>query len=153
MMVSARKIKRRAGQRPAVAWSWMPDSRLMELLQPMAFALSGMAGRPLYYALDGKSIVPTDETGYLTWLMAGKEARMIAETFIGDVRISTVFLGMDHAWLGGPPVLFESMIFAHGDPRYGFVDGNHARYCTWDEAIAGHEEFTERVKRITALKE
>ncbi len=28
-----------------------------------------------------------------------------------DVRISTVFLGMDHSWEGGPPILWETMVF------------------------------------------
>jgi hypothetical protein len=27
------------------------------------------------------------------------------------VRVSTVFLGLDHSWNVGPPVLFETMIF------------------------------------------
>lgn len=28
-----------------------------------------------------------------------------------DVRVSTVFLGLDHCWNGGKPILWETMIF------------------------------------------
>lgn len=50
-----------------------------------------------------------------------------------EVRISTVFLGIDHSFgLGGPPVLFETMIFngKHNDYQ--------ERYCTLEEAKVGH---------------
>ena len=35
----------------------------------------------------------------------------VAETHVGDYWISTVFLGLDHSFHHGPPVLFETMIF------------------------------------------
>lgn len=58
----------------------------------------------------------------------------VAETFVGDLRVSTVFLGTDcsHGF-GTVPVVFETMIF--GPDRTDGFD----RYATWDEAVAGHE--------------
>jgi len=50
-----------------------------------------------------------------------------------DVRVSTVFLGMNHNWGEGPPILFETMIFGGDHDEYQW------RYVTWDEAIAGHK--------------
>lgn len=50
--------------------------------------------------------------------------------------VSTVWLGLDHAWSDGPPVLFETMVF--GDD--GSVEDYGNRYCTIPEAIAGHNE-------------
>lgn len=50
------------------------------------------------------------------------------------VSVSTVFLGMDHSFGGGPPLLFETMIFGGNHDRY------HERYSTWAEAEAGHEK-------------
>ncbi len=59
--------------------------------------------------------------------------RHVDVTNIGDVRISTVFLGLDHGYgRAGPPLLFETMIFG------GENDGYQERYCTWDEASRGH---------------
>jgi len=52
----------------------------------------------------------------------------------GDgVSVSTVFLGLDHSWGDGPPMLFETMIFG------GEHDEDQWRYSTWGEAVAGHK--------------
>lgn len=51
-----------------------------------------------------------------------------------DVRVSTIFLGLDHNhWGGGPPILWETMIFG------GLHDGYQARYHSRDEALEGHQ--------------
>ena len=52
---------------------------------------------------------------------------------IGGVRISTVWLGLDHSWsASGPPVIFETMIF--GGPH----DEYQERYTTLEAAKKGH---------------
>jgi hypothetical protein len=57
----------------------------------------------------------------------------VARTEItSGVYVSTVFLGLDHQWGQGPPLLFETMIF--GGEHNGWQD----RYSTWDEAESGH---------------
>lgn len=48
--------------------------------------------------------------------------------------VSTVFLGLDHAW-GGRSQWFETMVF----PRDSMCDLHMQRYETYDEAIIGHE--------------
>lgn len=49
------------------------------------------------------------------------------------VEVSTVFLGLDHAFgRTARPVLFETMIF--GGPE----DGDQRRWCTEEEAQRGH---------------
>jgi hypothetical protein len=84
-----------------------------------------------YYRLDGHTPVPTDDP-----LVAfGRDANhRVALTERGGIKVSTVFLATDHAWDGGPPLLFETMIFG------GDHDEDQWRYSTWDEAVAGHEE-------------
>jgi hypothetical protein len=67
--------------------------------------------------------------------------RIVAKTQLGDVEVSTVFLGLDHAWGYGPPLLFETLIFG------GPYDGEMDRYSTWDEATAGHERFVAALRR------
>lgn len=70
--------------------------------------------------------------------------RHVAETRLGRVRISTVFLGLNHQWQpGGEPLLYETMIF--GGARDGEID----RYATWNEAMAGHAQ---RVAQIAARR-
>lgn len=45
--------------------------------------------------------------------------RIIARSEIGGARVSTVFLGIDHQFGMGEPLLFETMIF--GGPHDGGI--------------------------------
>lgn len=47
--------------------------------------------------------------------------------------ISTVFLGINHAFGSGPPKLFETLVMG------GRLDQEIWRYATWDDAWAGHQ--------------
>jgi len=62
--------------------------------------------------------------------------RSVADDHVGDVRVSTVFLGLDHGWGGNMEVrrveLFETMVFGGG-----IADATW-RYATWEEAEVGH---------------
>lgn len=64
--------------------------------------------------------------------------RRVAETnvWFGLIRVSTVFLGLDHGWGEGPPLVFETMSF----PVCRYGEPVCRRYSTWDEAVAGHNE-------------
>jgi hypothetical protein len=65
----------------------------------------------------------------------------IGDETIYDQRVSTVFLHLDHNWdPGGQPVLFETMIFG------GEYDQEMWRYCTWEEAKAGHDRIVNCLK-------
>jgi hypothetical protein len=55
----------------------------------------------------------------------------------GDIKVSTVFLGLDHQFGDGPPLLFETMIFGGTEDEYC------ERYSTWEEAEAGHKKAVE----------
>ncbi len=55
----------------------------------------------------------------------------------GTIIVSTVWLGLDHNWGEGRPLIFETMVF--GGPN----DQDQYRYSTEAEALAGH---VERVK-------
>ena len=66
--------------------------------------------------------------------------RRVDETDVAGVHVSTVFLVIDHSWGYGPPLLFETMVFG------GELDMEQDRYCTWDEAVAGHAAMVKRVK-------
>ena len=86
------------------------------------------------YILDGKTpVLEPDRDKWARWFEKGSHhvARtMTARRFF----ISTVFLGIDHQWGKGPPLLFETMVFE----RSKNTDLDMKRYSTWDEAEAGH---------------
>lgn len=69
--------------------------------------------------------------------------RKIKLDVIGYIRISTVFLCLDHSYTHdrGLPLLYETMIFGGDHDLY------QARYTTKTEALIGHEKALELVKR------
>jgi hypothetical protein len=68
--------------------------------------------------------------------------RHVAQTMVDGIRVSTVFLGLDHSWCDGPPVLFETMIFG------GEHDDEYQERCsTWAEAEEMHRVAVEAAKR------
>jgi hypothetical protein len=86
-----------------------------------------------YYILEGRQ--PKLVHNFFVWARWMDTAdRRVAATTIGTLRISTVFLGLNHNFLDeGPPVLFETMIFGFDEH-----DGYQTRCCTWEEAERHH---------------
>jgi hypothetical protein len=72
--------------------------------------------------------------------MSNIENRIVKHDKVDGILVSTVFLGMDHRFgFEGPPVLFETMIFGGEHDQY------QERYCTYQEAEAGHKRALEMV--------
>jgi len=93
-----------------------------------------------FYKLTGRrAVVCEDVTEWGEWY--ARADRCVAETWIDDVRISTVFLAIDHDPFGtGDPVLFETMVFVNE------VTHNMKRYFIWEEAEAGYAEMVEQIR-------
>lgn len=93
-----------------------------------------------YYILEGHEVKVVDDV--LAWgKWFGNNNRHVADDKINGVRVSTVFLGIDHAFSDSKaPLLFETMVFG------GKLDQEMSRYSTWDEADAGHKAMLKRVK-------
>ena len=86
----------------------------------------------LFYVLRDREPVKVDSVEQ--WAREFEKSDWkVAETKLPGVQVSTVFLGFGHAFAGGPPLLFETMIFG------GKHDEYQARYSTWEEAEKGHE--------------
>ena len=100
----------------------------------------------MYFDRQGRPITmrqwaamhPNDEAAF-------ERQRRVAITEWADVRVSTVWLGLNHAYGDTPPLIFETMVFAPG--REG--DEECWRYSTEEQALAGHyrvvAEWRERV--------
>ena len=68
------------------------------------------------------------------------ENKRVAFARVGDVEVSTVWLGLDHGFNpAGPPVIFETMVF--GGPH----SEDQERYCTEEDALDGHRRWVQRV--------
>lgn len=85
------------------------------------------------YILDGKTPKPcADLMEWGRWFETAN--RHVAQETVGDVRVSTVFLGLNHRIGPGEPLLFETMVF--GGPH----DGHQDRCATWEQAEGLHAE-------------
>lgn len=61
--------------------------------------------------------------------------------------VSTVFLGLDHQYGDGPPLVFETMIFASKDGEItDWCERWGDRYSTIDGARAGHADAVQMVR-------
>ena len=67
------------------------------------------------------------------WLEENPERKAVKQDRIGDIFISTVFLGIDHAWDSDIPVLWETMIFGGEHDQY------QDRYTSVEDALEGHK--------------
>lgn len=95
------------------------------------------------YILEGKTaVLCSDLVTWARWFEENRSKRVVAKTELPDKgsTVSTVFLGLDHAYGEGDPQIFETLVFD------GKLEGEMNRYSTWDEAEAGHKAMVERVK-------
>jgi hypothetical protein len=98
------------------------------------------------YILAGHE--PVEEPDLMRWAEWMETAdRQVRHTEQGDVRVSTVFLGVDYNFgdLFGRPILFETMAFV------GHESVAQDRYRTWDEAAAGHARIVAEVFKPTPI--
>jgi len=72
-------------------------------------------------------------------LIEDLDYRRILETTLPDGKwVSTVWLGINHQFGQGPPLIFETMVF---ESRDNLSDIACQRYSTEDDAIIGHQEM------------
>lgn len=91
---------------------------------------------------DRRAVACADVMEWAEWMGGGDgiSHRSVGLTEIGDVQVSTVFLGIDRAFDGGIPLLFETAVFTPDG-------GVHIhRYATWSGAADGHAEVVALLK-------
>jgi len=103
--------------------------------------------QPLYWVLD-EDRTPRQVSSVVEWgeFFENTAKRRVAETTVGERRVSTVFLGIDHGFQAGQPdytpQLFETMVF---DAEWGNGEV-FARCGTWDGALEMHADAVREVK-------
>lgn len=65
--------------------------------------------------------------------------------------VSTVWLGLDHSFYGGIPLIFETMIFNKKEGYRSKFDDLMERYSTEKEAVEGHKRIVKEVRRKLLL--
>lgn len=100
-----------------------------------------MSDRPMYYDRKGNVI---------DWKEAAKiDKRVALDTLPGGIVVSTVWLGIDHNYFGGAPLIFETMVFpGAGD----FTDLDCDRYVNEKQAIEGHAAMVAKWSKPDAVR-
>ena len=94
-----------------------------------------------WYILDNNNKpVPKPTMEAAEWMEENLERKKVAYDELkdlngDDIRVSTVFLGLDHSWNSKELVLWETMIFG-GE----YDQGYQKRYTTYEHALKGHQE-------------
>jgi hypothetical protein len=87
---------------------------------------------------NGESVPCDDLVVWAQWFEHAN--RMVKETYVGDLCVSTVFLGLDHNWDEGPPIFWETMVF---DQKREEVD---------IDRCAGNREQAEAMHELMVIK-
>lgn len=104
-----------------------------------------------YYILVGKRPVPAPLRTWGRWF-EGKprkpSKRRVAETWLpSKIRVSSVFLGIDHSFGRGSAQLFETMTFE------GLRDVECYRAATWGECLRHHQRAVKRARGMRKRSE
>lgn len=87
---------------------------------------------------------------FLKWaeVLNGMMGRRVRWTLLSkrrNIYVSTVFLAMDHSWVDGVELWFETMIFGTS------ISERQDRYTTWREAELGHERMVFQARQARQL--
>jgi hypothetical protein len=107
----------------------------------------------MFYDRQGRFIQTQDEHGnilmepmrQLSAFFSDESYKRVARTEVSNCVVSTVWLGIDHNFGDGPPLIFETMIFGEGN-NAPYEDWCW-RYSTLEEAEVAHEAI------VAALRE
>jgi hypothetical protein len=115
-----------------------------------------LEGGPQYFDFDGNPLTFSEWADFCRdqkmkprasargggWTRPEDDPSRVGLTELGEVKVSTVWVGLDLGMgLGKRPVIYETMVFG------GHYDQFQDRYCTREEALAGHERVSEMVLR------
>ena len=92
-----------------------------------------------HYILENEKMKEVDLMTWGRWL-DNADRHIGDDRFDNGVRVSTVFLGIDHG-LGERPLWFETMVFGLPDD-----EEVQERYQTIEEAKEGHARYVEKYK-------
>lgn len=121
-----------------------------------------------HYILVNDKVKVVDLMTWANWFENPKNpGRITKQTVVNNiVRVSTVFLGLDHSWGGKKPVLWETMMFDVRDdkkplmkrkrfedkPKLKPLHDYQVRYVSLKDAKAGHEYAVKFAEYILGIR-
>lgn len=113
----------------------------------------------MYYDRNGDSITMEQ---WASLLENREYARIALDVLPNGLRVSTVWMGLDHAYDGGIPLIYESMVFDDANMEKLTFGGrelkyspdlDQRRYATEAGAIDGHRELVAKWSGYTGGEE
>ena len=93
----------------------------------------------MYFGRDGK---PISMREWVDVVQNRPEEKFVAKTELDSGRVvSTVWLGLNHNFGDGPPMIFETMVFPQ---QNNWGEEDMERYSTLEEAKEGHERMVDK---------
>ena len=102
-----------------------------------------------YYTLNalGEPVGTNDAMVWARWFETANR-HLAHDQLSGDVRVSTVFLGLDHSFSQTRlPLLWETLVFG------GPLDGEMYRYESRLQAMQGHQTMVEKVREAARARQ
>ena len=97
----------------------------------------------MYYTLKHRKPVPCDDVENWAYYWSCNHRRIRYTTINQSLRVSTVFLGVDHAFADEGPILFETAVLDKN------CTDHYMRRCkTHREALAQHWEAVRWAKEL-----
>jgi hypothetical protein len=98
---------------------------------------------PRFYILNehDEPVPVADAIEWARWFETHDEQRVVLQDTIDGTLVSTVFLGLDHAYDDRRVLIYETLVDG------GDLNGEMERYATRDDAVAGHVAMCGRVRR------
>ena len=94
---------------------------------------------------ENERVIEVDLMTWAVWFEKNAN-RIVKQEWIGDTRVSTVFLGLDHNFsTKGPPILWETMCFSN---RKDFDQLQRRCAGTKEQAEAMHEDMVKKVREV-----
>ncbi len=88
-----------------------------------------------HYILEGRIPKKVSLMELANWFEEIDNRRIKLTKLSNKVDVSTVFLGVDHSFSDGDPILFETMIFG------GDRNEECERYSSLDDSLKGHDKI------------
>lgn len=84
-----------------------------------------------------KQLNPISQTQWAEFVKDKSYMRIKMDNITKDTFVSTVWLGIDHSFWNGDPIIFETMIFSDQNKM---IDWYQKRYSTLEEALQWHQD-------------
>jgi len=97
----------------------------------------------MWYKLDKENNpVPCEAIEFSKWEEENMNQRVTKKDTIGEILVSTVFLGLDHSFGRNKLFLWETMIFGGEHDQY------QDRYSSYEDALKGHQQALDLVNNV-----